>query len=613
MTDSDTPASDRTPRPVPAEAAAADAVPSEAGAAPVTGGLSWWMRALLALVAVVAVGVVLVTNRWMTERFTEDTRNRAEVRLALYSGNLLSELQRNSVVPLLLARDPELLRALSVANYATTSQRLILFQAEIGAASIMLLDRDGRVVGATNRNLLSTNLRQATFFVEAQRAKDTVFTAAPPDGAGPGSGVQFTYSRALVQEGRLAGVIVVAVDLGKYERSWAGLRDAVMVTDSAGTVILATEPRWRGLPLAEALAVQDPPSAIERAFQATADWAQPAPDAYLRGQAVMRTEARVPFRGWRILTFTAYDSVREQVNSVLALEIMGFAILLAGIFYFLSRKAWSQSVSFQRESVELRRLNARLSREIARREKMQKDLAVAEATLAQSSKLAALGEMSAAVSHELNQPLAAMKTYLAGAKLLVQRKRPEEALSSFQRIDDLIERMGAITRQLKSYARKGGEAFEPVDVRVALSSALSMMEPQLKARVVRITRAVPRQPVMVMADRIRLEQVIINLLRNALDATKGTSDPRIDLGLASDDGVRLTVKDNGHGITDLDSLFEPFYTTKAAGEGVGLGLAISSGIVTDLGGRLTARNGEGGGAVFEVQLPLLGKDVEAAE
>ena len=151
---------------------------------------------------------------------------------------------------------------------------------------------------------------------------------------------------------------------------------------------------------------------------------------------------------------------------------------------------------------------------------MEKNLEVAEQTLAQSSKLAALGEMSAAVSHELNQPLAAMKTYLAGAKLLLQRRRPEEALSSFQRIDDLIERMGAITRQLKSYARKGGDAVEPIDARDCVSSALSMMEPQLKTRKVRITRSLPREPVMVMADRVRLEQVIINLLRNALDATK---------------------------------------------------------------------------------------------
>jgi two-component system C4-dicarboxylate transport sensor histidine kinase DctB len=292
---------------------------------------------------------------------------------------------------------------------------------------------------------------------------------------------------------------------------------------------------------------------------------------------------------------------------------MGFAILMAFTFYLLSRRAWSRSLSFQRESAELRMLNARLQREIAEREKVQKDLEVAELTLAQSSKLAALGEMSAAVSHELNQPLAAMKTYLAGARLLLQRKRPDEALSSFQRIDDLIERMGAITRQLKSYARKGGEAFEEVDLRACVSSALAMMEPQLKARVVKISRGIPRQPVLVMADRIRLEQVIINLLRNALDATKDVKGPQIDILLSAGETATLTVRDNGHGITDLDNLFEPFYTTKRPGEGVGLGLAISSGIVTDLGGRLTARNGEGGGAVFEVQLPILGNKQEAAE
>ncbi|MGP3695687.1 sensor histidine kinase [Rhodobacter sp. NSM] len=572
-------------------------------------GHGWRVKAAVVLLVVVAIAVVLITNRWMGERFTESTRSRAELRLALYSGNLLTELQRTSVVPLLLARDPSLIGALGSEDYSATSQRLISFQTEIGAASIMLLDKDGRTVGATNRNLIGTSHRNQPYFIDAQRARDTVFTSAQRD-----AGIfDFTYSKAILSDNRLVGVIVVAVDLMKYERAWAGLQDAVIVTDSTGTVILATEPRWRGLTITEALAARDAPSAIRRALQATADWAQQPPDAYLKGEAVMKTDARVPFRGWRIVTFTAYDSVRERVNGILALEIMGFAILLALTFYVLSRRAWSQSMSFQRESAELRLLNARLQREIAEREKVQKDLAVAELTLAQSSKLAALGEMSAAVSHELNQPLAAMKTYLAGAKLLLQRRRTEEALASFQRIDDLIERMGAITRQLKSYARKGGEAFEPVDMRLCVSSALTMMEPQLKIRVVRITRTLPRQPVMVMADRLRLEQVIINLLRNALDATKTVATPQIDIVLAAGETAVLTVRDNGHGIEDLDNLFEPFYTTKKPGEGVGLGLAISSGIVTDLGGRLTARNAEGGGAVFEVQLPILGADVKAAE
>lgn len=569
----------------------------------------WRVKLVIGLLIALAAVVVLVTNRWLSERFTENTRNRSELRLALYTGNIQSELQRTAVVPLLLAGDPELVSSLTDGDFSSTSQRLITVQQEIGVASILLLDRDGRAVGATNRNLISTGHRAQPYFVDAQRAKDTVFSAVQREGGG----FDFIYSRSIMSEGKSLGVIVVAVDLMKYERAWAGLQDAVLVTDSQGVVILATEPRWRGLPLDEALAARTPPSALQRAFQATADWAQPRPDAYVSGEAVMRTEAKVPFRGWRMVSFAAYDSVRERVNGVLALEIMGFAILMALTFYLLSRRAWSRSASFQRESAELRMLNARLQREIAEREKVQKNLEVAELTLAQSSKLAALGEMSAAVSHELNQPLAAMKTYLAGARLLLQRKRPDEALASFQRIDDLIERMGAITRQLKSYARKGGEAFEPVDVRHCVSSALAMMEPQLKLRVVKITRALPRQPVMVMADRLRLEQVIINLLRNALDATKDTANPQIDMLLSAGETATLTVRDNGHGITDLDNLFEPFYTTKKPGEGVGLGLAISSGIVTDLGGRLTARNGEGGGAVFEMQLPILGKEMEAAE
>ena len=565
----------------------------------------------LAVLLLVAVVTVVVTNILLSDRFTESTRNRAELRLALYTGNLVSELRRNAIVPQLLARDPALIGALDSADYSTSTQRLISFVDEIGAASLMLIDRDGRAVAATDRNRLGSLHRQDGYFVEALRSNDTVFTALRREAGN----YVFAYSRKVDHQGRILGVLVVEVDLAKFERAWAGISDAVLVTDSTGTIILASEPRWRGLTEEEALSREPPLSAIQRAIQATADWTALPPDAYVEGEAVMRMDSRIPFRGWKMASFTTYDSVRERVNGVLALVIMGFAILLALAFYALSRKTALRMALFQRESAELRALNARLQREIAERERVQKTLAVAEQTLAQSSKLAALGEMSAAVSHELNQPLAAMKTYLAGARLLLRRNRPEEALSSFQRIDDLIERMGAITKQLKSYARKGGETFTPVNMGDALNSALSMMEPQLKRRQVRINRAIPIEPVMVMGDRLRIEQVLINLLRNALDATGGTAEPEIDIILAAGETAALTVRDNGTGITDLEQLFEPFYTTKAAGEGVGLGLAISSGIVNDLGGRLTARNAEGGGAVFEVQLPILStdEDIEAAE
>lgn len=574
----------------------------------------WPVRLIFVIFIAAAIAVIWATNTFLTERFTEATRSRAEVRQALYSGQVLSELQRTAVVPLLLARDPELIRALDQAGYALTSQRLISAQREIGASSIELLDVGGRVVAATDRTRLGLSLTNDPAFVQAERRSDTVFSITEPGKGGFG----FIFSRAVLAEGRRVGAIMVSVDLSRFERAWAGESDAVAILDSTNRIILATEPMWRGLPIADALSVQSAPSAIRRAIQATTDWANHAPDAYVQGVAVMRSELRIPFQGWRLVSFTSYDSIRDRVNAVLALEIMGFALFVAAASYFLSRRALVETALIRRESAELRLLNARLQREVAEREKAQKDLAVVEQTLAQSSKLAALGEMSAAVSHELNQPLAAMKTYLAGARLLLQRKRPDEAMSSFQRIDDLIERMGAITRQLKSYARKGGEAFEPIDVRSSVSGALSMMEPTLRTRSVKITRTMPRLPVMVMADRIRLEQVIINLLRNALDATKDAALPQIDLLLTVGEQVVLSVRDNGTGIRDFDNLFEPFYTTKKPGDGVGLGLAISSGIVNDLGGRLTARNasddgGMGGGAVFEVQLPLMNEKTKAAE
>jgi two-component system C4-dicarboxylate transport sensor histidine kinase DctB len=577
-----------------------------------TGTVSWRARVALFVLTILAVITVVVTNALLTDRFTENTRNRAELRLALYSGNLLSELRRNSIVPQLLSRDPALIGALASGDFSNSTQRLISFVDEIGAASLMLLDRDGRAVAATDRNRLGSMHRSDPYFIDAIRSNETVFTNMRRE---VGSFV-FAYSRRVEQQGGTLGVIVVEVDLAKFERAWAGISDAVLVTDSEGTIILASEPRWRGQTEEAALAAEPAISAIQRAIQATADWSALPADAYVEGEAVMRMQSRIPFRGWMMTSFTTYDSVRERVNGVLALEIMGFAILLALAFYALSRKTALRMALFQRESAELRALNMRLQREIAERERVQETLAVAEQTLEQSSKLAALGEMSAAVSHELNQPLAAMKTYLAGARLLLQRNRPEEALSSFQRIDDLIGRMGTITHQLKSYARKGGSALTPVNMGDALNSALSMMEPQLKQRQIRISRAVPSQPVMVLGDRVRIEQVMINLLRNAIDATGAVDDPEVDIILAAGETATLTVRDNGLGIEDLDQLFEPFYTTKAAGEGVGLGLAISSGIVNQLGGRLTARNAEGRGAVFEMRLPILMDDadeIEAAE
>lgn len=559
----------------------------------------WRLPVVLFIFLLISIVTLWVSNAWLTERFSESMRNKLEVRLTLYSGNLKSELQRNSIVPKLLARDQELIGALHSQDFSTSTQRLIDFVDEIGAASLMLLDKDGRTVASTDRNNLGSMHREKAFFVEATRSNETVFTIVPQETGG----VDFYYSRRIEFQNRFIGVVSVEVDLHKFERAWAGISDSIMVLDSEGKIILATDPRWRGVSETEALAKRPGETALSQAVQFTAGLTGYRDSTYVQGEAVMRIAGRVPFRGWQIVSFTAFSSVREKVNSILALEVMGFTLMLAMIFYLVNRRTRVRLKIFENESAELRRLNERLQREIAEREKVQKTLEVAEQSLEQSSKLAALGEMAAAVSHELNQPLAAMKTYLAGAGLLLSRNRPDETLSAFHRIDDLIERMGAITRQLKTYARKGSETFSPVDMSAALSSSLSMMEPQLKHSNIRLEKVISEQSVVVIGDRVRLEQVLINLLRNAVDAVKTVPDPVIEIMLSRGETVTLSVRDNGSGIEELDLLFEPFHTTKKDGDGVGLGLAISSGIVKDHGGRLTARNSDEGGAVFEVQLP----------
>lgn len=560
-----------------------------------------WGRALVGILVLLAGAVVLLLDDWLSDSFTDDTRSRAELRLVLFAGNIEAELQRTQVLPILLARDPVLRESLQAGNYASIPQSLIQLQAEVGSAAIELLDGNGRVVGATDRMRLGTMRANEPVFVEARRAVDTIFSVNPRDSGGFG----FYFGRAIRVSGRVIGVVIVEVDLARLERAWSGFADVVALTDSEGRIILSTEPRWRGRTEAEALALRDQPSAFVRVLRYTADLAGRGPDAFVANEGVLRAETRVRHRGWKLISYTPFDGVREKVNGVLALVVMGFALILSLVFYQVSRRAWSQTALFERESVELRQLNLRLQREIAAREKAQKDLTVAEQTLAQSSKLAVLGEMSAAVSHELNQPLAAMKTYLAGARLLMTRRRSEEALVSVQRIDDLIDRMGAITRQLKSYARKGGDAFAPIDLRASVTEALAMMEPRLRERRVLVVRTLPKEPVMVMGDRLRLEQVLINLMRNAVDATRSQNAPQIDLILTQGDTVTLTVADNGTGIAEIDKIFEPFYTSKTAGEGVGLGLAISSGIIADHGGRLTARNRPEGGAAFDIALPVL--------
>ena len=564
-----------------------------------------WPNFIVRLGVILLIGssviIILLSNLYLTQNYSQEKRSEAERELSLYSGRLISELQRVSVVPLLLSRDTGLISDINTKDYQLTSQRLITFSDEIRVKSITLLERFGRIVASSDRTDLGQNLRDQKFFFNAMRQSGTVFTISDNE-KGRRS---FYYSRKLESQGKVLGVIVVEVALDNLFTTWSANDATIMVTNSEGIVVLSTDQDFLNQSLETALLAQPTLTALERAIRATGDWNGTEVDAYIEDQALYRLDTAIPFQGWRLTYLTPFQSVREKVNGVLALGITALALLLALGFYFLSRRATRQSTFFKAESEELRALNDRLSTEITQRERAERNLQVAEASLEQSSKLAALGEMSAAVSHELNQPLAAMRTYLAAAKLLLSRKRSEEALSSFQRIDDLIGRMGTITQQLKSYSRKGSEDLIPVDFVSSINTSISMMAPQLGQQSVEITKSLPDTPVSVLADPVRLEQVIVNLLRNALDAMKGQTERYLQISLTAGEMATLTIQDNGPGIENLDEMFEPFFTTKKPGEGVGLGLAISSSIAQDLDGRLFARNVSPRGAVFEFQLPQI--------
>ena len=553
------------------------------------------------LLIISTITIILLSNLYLTQNYSQVKRTEAERELSLYSGRLISELQRISVVPLLLSRDTGLISDINTKDYQLTSQRLITFSDEIRVKSITLLERFGRIVASSDRSDLGQNLRGQNFFFNAMRQSGTVFTMSDNE-KGRRS---FFYSRKLESQGKVLGVIVVEVGLDNLFTTWSANDATIMVTNSKGIVVLSTDQDFLNQSLETALLAQPTLTALERAIRATGDWNGTEVDAYIEDQALYRLDTAIPFQGWRLTYLTPFQSVREKVNGVLAIGITALALLIALGFYFLSRRATRQSFLFKAESEELRALNDRLSNEITQRERAERNLQVAEASLEQSSKLAALGEMSAAVSHELNQPLAAMRTYLAAAKLLLSRRRSDEALSSFQRIDDLIGRMGTITQQLKSYSRKGSDDLIPVDFISSINTSIAMMAPQLGQQAVEITKSLPDTPVSVLADPVRLEQVVINLLRNALDAMKGQTERYLQISLTAGEMATLTIQDNGPGIENLDEMFEPFFTTKKPGEGVGLGLAISSSIAKDLDGRLFARNVSPRGAVFEFQLPQI--------
>lgn len=556
------------------------------------------VRLFIVLFITFGILLIIITNFVLTSRFSQETTKQAELRLKLYSNSIDSELERSRFITLLLGDNVRLKTLLSKNQNKTVLNKYFNAITNTYSQNITLYDATGKILSSSEKALSSQILSQIPFSVSDN--KKLIFSRIIT----PEAKNKFVYAKLITHSEMTLGIILVEVNLSKIEKAWIDASEAVIVIDHLDQVLISSKPDWIKTKINDK-SQPSQSSNILNSMQSFTQWEDLPAEAYLNKNTLLKLESNLSEQNWKILYYSTYATVREKVNGIIALEITALAILLTLIFYLLSRRSRIQSIIFMEESNKLRDINSKLKNEMNEREKAEKNLKVAEQSLEQHSKLAALGEMSAAVSHELNQPLAAMKTYLAGAKLLLQRDRPNEALSSFQRVDDLIERMNVITKQLKSYARKGREELVQVDLKMVISYALDIMASQLNLLQVEYLQQMPDEPVMILGDQIRLEQVVINLIRNSLDAMAKTNNPKLKIILKTNNNAVITVIDNGHGISDLKSLFEPFYTTKDPGHGVGLGLAISSGIIKELGGRLVAKNSPDSGAIFEITLPLI--------
>ena len=558
-------------------------------------------RVFLFSLSVLFVVLLVATNSFFTSKYLNDIKQEGEIRLTQNERNIVNELQKNSVIPQFLVRDQSIWNALLSNNFSSLPQMFFEFIDEISIESITLMDRTGQIVAVAGKENLNVNSSNKIIFNTAISTNDTVMNIIEKDENEFG----FFYSRKIENDQRVLGVLSIEVDLKKFENSWKSAGERIFISNGEGKIVLATEPTWKGLSEDLAWKNQSSKNIIKRGYSVAKGWVDSnESDQYFNDSSFVRFNKNIPILNWKMSSFENYSGVRERVNFILALEILIFLLLLVLSLYSLNRKKILRLNLFEEETIKLRELNKKLETEIEQRKRVEKNLLAVEQTLEQHSKLAALGEMSAAISHELNQPLAAMKTYLAGASLLLKRNRPQETVAALMRIDGLIHRMGEITKQLKSFARKNTESFVPLNFNDAILEAMSIMEPQLKQSGIKIDTNIPSEPVLIVGDQQRLEQVIINLIRNAIDALDDTELPSITISLYKNNSVRFSIRDNGKGINDLEKLFEPFQTSKDPGKGLGLGLAISSNIISELGGSLSGENLTPTGAEFKIKLPL---------
>ncbi|WP_136248991.1 sensor histidine kinase [Halomonas borealis] len=574
-----------------------------------------WRMALLSAAGLLAATLWWCVWQWQLQQSLDVARQHADNRLSLYSTTLEGALARFSYLPRLLAGQSRVRSAVdgdSSGEAERASRYLERVAEDAGAEAIFLLDRRGVTVASSNH-------ASADSFIGHHYAFRPYFQDAMGDGEGEFFAIGNTTERAgyfvsapvaSTADGQPLGVVAVKVALESLQASWRQAGETVLLSDANGVVILSSRPGWRYrtlAPIADTAMGEirqqrqflDQP--LERLGRRLADDSLTIGDASIskRYLDLSREQRRL---GWTMHYLVPMRPLYlDARNAFLAAVGLTLVLVLLGLWL---RERQKRHRLRDREARIIHEANESLeSRVIERTQALQE----AQEELVQAGKLASLGTMAAGIAHELNQPLSGIRTYAANGARLLAKGRQDAAESNFSRIQALCDRQDALIRQLRLFARRGGDR-EPIDLEERLTFVLELLADRLHHQGVdvEIERAALPCP-RVLGDTLRIEQLLTNLIRNALDALETVERPRLVIGLAAGkENAVLRLTDNGPGIDAaiLSRLFDPFFTTKAVGDGLGLGLFICYGIVQDLEGRITATNIEQGGACFEVTLPL---------
>ncbi|KVR09518.1 sensor histidine kinase [Burkholderia ubonensis] len=616
-------------------------------------------RRLLVLVALAAVLAAACALTWTVtwQRGVGELQRNAAVRVDRTTNALKSTLDRYESLPYLLGSHPyvqELLAEPKRADYAARANRYLEDLNQHARATVTyLVGADGLCVAASNwrapDSFIGIEYRFRPYFIDAMNGRVGRFFGIGTISRDPG----YYISQPVWRDGRIVGVVVVKLNLEWFQGADAS--EPLVVADDHGVVFLSSVPAWKYhtlKPLAGPVAAsifetrqyaQQPvaplPLRVEQVLDRDAQIVRLGPGR--RAPRYLATQRRIGEPDWLLVTLAPIAPVDADARNATIVTGFGFVSIALLAFYWRMRRARVREMirgrallqqayaelnrRVEERTADLSEANAQLQKEVGERIRAEQDLRAAHDELIQASKLAALGQMAAGITHELNQPLAALRSFSDNTRVLLDRGEQAAARENLEAIAALTERMGKITNQLKLFVGRARPRNEQALVVRALRSVLALLGERLRgvelvltlrddavspAREAPLDLANDHPELVARCEDLRLEQVLINLLGNALDAVAAggaprTTTPRIDVTIeASAATLAIQVRDNGPGIAPdlLPRLFEPFFTTKEMGRGLGLGLAISSSIASDAGGSLTARNAPGGGALFVLTL-----------